>query len=224
MTEQEQGQVTPERAQPEEQAAQATETEGQPEGSVEQPKVEAKYTDADVDKLKGNARTEARERRDRELMEKYNIGTLEDLDSIVQSHRETEEANRSDVEKAEARAGTLETELQTANTELEEAYSTIARVVTDAELKLALINEGAREDKLEKLLREADRDAIDVDENGSVTGIKDEVKRLKKEEADWFGSVQRAGVPLSPSGSGGASKGNAEEARRAERERTMSTF
>lgn len=205
--EQGKGQVTPEN---EETSGQEIEEQPESERETDAPKVEPKYTDQDVDKLKGTARTEARERRDRELLEKYNLESLDELDEIIEAHNEFQESIKTEVEKATGERDAIAKERDTLQSELDEAYETISRVVTESELKAALADAGLNPGRMKAAMRLADTDRIEIDDEGNVTGVKDVVKAIREESPEWFAS-NKAGVPLSPNGSGGGSKLSHEE-------------
>lgn len=168
----------------------------------------ARWTDADVDKLKGNARTEARERRDRELLDRFQVSTLEDLDAKIQRLNEEDDAKKSEADKANEQVSTLETKLETAQTELEEAYETIEKVVTDSQLRTELRKLNVNPEREDRVLeKEVNRDAVDVDEDGNVKGVEDEAKRIAAELPEWFGTTNRQGPPETPEDKGGRVKG-----------------
>jgi chromosome segregation ATPase len=93
-----------------------------------------RYTDKDVDKLKGQARREARDRTQRELLEQFGVESFDDLNAIVTAHKEFEESvateadkERKAREKAQKSLETLKAERQSVTEERDALQEKVGR-------------------------------------------------------------------------------------------------
>ncbi len=191
MSEQNQGQPT--------QTGDVVEVSTRPDDSPESPKepavkVEAKYTDKDVDKLKGQARKEARERAEREILERYGFESFDDLGSVVEEHRTVQEATATETDRERQAREKAERDLQARQQELDSAYARIAQMTEDSALRDALAEAGAKPNQIATLLRLADRDALDVDDEGNLTGVSEQVEALRGSIPELFASDRPGGV------------------------------
>jgi hypothetical protein len=193
MSEQAQAQPTPEETP---QGAEVVEVSTRQDDPKPEPtvKVEAKYTDKDVDKLKGQARKEARERAEREILERYGFESFDDLENVVETHRSQEEANATETEKERKAREKVERDLSERQSELDSAYARIAQMTEDSALRDALAEAGAKPNQVATLLRLADRDALDVDDDGNLTGVAEQIEALQGTVPELFNSERPGGV------------------------------
>lgn len=192
MSEQAQGQATPEGDVVEVSTRQDDSSEREtPTPTV---KVEAKYTDKDVDKLKGQARKEARERAEREILERYGFDSFDALGNVVEEHRTVQEATATETDRERQAREKAEKNYQDSQTDLETAYARIAQMTEDSALRDAFSASGAKPGQINTLLRLADRDALDVDDDGNLTGVQEQVEALRGSIPELFVDARPAGV------------------------------
>ncbi len=153
----------------------------------EQAPPEAKYTDRDLDKFKGDARREARNA----LLKELGFERREDLRSFVEQNRQAQEAQMSEAEK-------VANDLKATRTELEEAYAFIAQMKQEQALTSALSEAGIKRERIKAAMRLVDEDLLDVDDDGNVTGTEDAVRALKEASPEWFGQAGRTAPDASP--------------------------
>jgi ribosomal protein L13E len=146
----------------------------------EQP--EYKYTDRDLDKYKGTARKEGREAASRELADQLGV-SVDEAKQIISDHRKREEAQKTELDKANERIKELESKSQTT------AEKAAARI-KKTELKLALRNEGINPERLDMAVRLADLDSLEVDDEGNVAGLEDVVKAVSEASPEWFTTTE----------------------------------
>lgn len=183
MAEQDQGKTTPETEQTQQQATE----------QAEKASPDLKYSDRDVDRLKGQARKEARERAQREFEEarserlrRWGVESEDDLDAIVEAHNTAKAELETEADREREAKQRAETRLAEAESARDEAYELVATLKEDAALREAFLAADAQPKKLKALLRLADRDNLDVDDAGNLTGVAEEVQRVKAEEAAEF--------------------------------------
>jgi hypothetical protein len=121
---------------------------------------------------------------------------LKELEPLAARARELEDAQRTDLEKAQAKADALQAQLDAAN----------ARV-TDALIRAAIEREAHAQGavKAETVYRLVDRAAIEVAEDGSVKGAEKAVKALLEAEPYLKASANAgagAAVPGTPKPNG----------------------
>lgn len=142
------------------------------------PNPEAKYTDRDVDKFKGDARKEGRQAAERHLAESLGA-SVEEAKKIIADHRVAEEATKTEIEKKDG-------EIQTLKQRAEQAEALAESRLIDAEMRSALIAGGVPAERVGDALRLAGRDSITVKEDGSVDGLDASVEALKGSSAYLF--------------------------------------
>ena len=176
-----QGQPTPE-----------TEPKDAPDEEPKEP--EAKYTDKDVDRLKGSARREGKQTAINELLGELEVESVEDIKALVEAYKTIEEETQTEADRAKKDAETFKAERDKLKEERDEALKLADQRLIQSELKASLIGEGARKDRLAKLLKEADLSEVEVGEDG-VKNLEPVIKALKEDIPEWFGEDDK------PSGS-----------------------
>jgi hypothetical protein len=188
MTEQDQGNPTPE-----------NETMPNSESTPE-----PRYTDKDVDKLKGSARKEGRNsgrtEREQEILEATGAGSVDDVLEAYNAWKVIEEESAGEAEKERNTRTKVEKERDTLKEELDSAYAFIAEMKQESALRAGLSEAGVRPERLKVALRIADQDSLEVNDDGEVTGIQEVVKAVQKEAPELFGTHQP--LPETPTGQG----------------------
>jgi hypothetical protein len=166
------------------------------------PTPDVRYTDKDVDKLKGSARKEGRNsgrtEREQEILEATGA---ESLDSVLEAYnawKVLEEESAGETEKERKAREKVEKERDEVKTELESAYAFIAEMKQEAALQKAFNDAGINPERLSAALRLVDMDALEVDDDGKVTGAEDAVKSIQKSVPELFGYDKPAGSRPSP--------------------------
>lgn len=145
-----------------------------------------KYTDRDLDKHKGNARKEARSA----LLKDLGFEKPDDLKAFVEEYRSVQEATKTE-------ADIISEERDKVRNELDKAYAYIAQMKEESALRDALTKAGIKAERIPLALKVVDSDALDVDDDGNITGVDDAVSTLKEQSPEWFGgtSVGRGSSP-----------------------------
>ncbi len=176
----------------------------------EQQQPEAKYTDRDLDKHKGNARKEGRNsgrtEREQEILSELGFESLDEVKSVAEAHRLIESESQTEADKAREEADksikklskerdTVAQERDQAKQELESAYAYIAEMKQTQAMTAAFSEGGVIPQYLSQALRLVEADNLEVDDDGNVTGVEKEVERVKTELPLIFGRNGR--VPSS---------------------------
>lgn len=175
-----------------------------PPAAPPEPKSGAKYTDDDVDKLKGDARKEAGTRTTNAITDRfkqYGFESLDQVEELAKAYHATEEEQRTDLQKAN-------TELEALRPKVTNLEAENQRLQVESELKVALAAEGVAPKSIRKMLNDPDLPRPQLEE-GKVpdTGINQFIEKAKEEWAPFFGAQQGGGekpprIPASPPGSG----------------------
>lgn len=160
------------------------------------------FTQADLDRLVGSARKQARESVRNDLLKELGFESADDLKAMVTSAREKADAEKSDLEKAQAEIERWKKQAEEAQTARQEAeqermeerrQSAILNALKEAKKPsdvLILVNARFTEDVAGVM---SDDGALDE------KALKSLVEKVKKEWPDQFGSSS----PGSPSNAGG---------------------
>ena len=138
-----------------------------------------KFTQEDMDRVAGDARKDGRSSAEKELLKKFGVENLEAIESVVQAAREAEEANKTELQKAQEEAARLRSEAEAAKAEAHRALIT-------SSVSLALRDAGINPERAGAALRLVDTSKLAV-EGENVTGIEDAVKELQAQSPEWFG-------------------------------------
>lgn len=176
-----------------------------PHAAPPEPRSGAKYTDEDVDKLKGDARKETRTSTTNAITDRfkqYGFESLDQVEELAKAYHATEEEQRTDLQKAN-------TELDTLRPKVTSLEAENQRLQVESELKVALAAEGVAPKSIRKMLNDPDLPRPQLEE-GRVpdTGISQFIEKAKEEWAPFFGAPQVQGgekpprIPASPTASG----------------------
>lgn len=157
------------------------------------------FTQKDLDKHAGTARGEGRDSGLSEFLKEFEgVDSPAALKAAYQEYRTIQEATETETEREKKAREKAETERDQEREGKEAALKLADERAIKADLKVALIDAGARKDKLSKLLREADLSSVEI-ENDEVKGVESVLEKLKADEADWFGT-ETTRVPRTPDG------------------------
>lgn len=180
MEQQDQGQAAPQ-----EQAA----NEGQQQSERQ---AEKSFSQADVNKIMGDVRNDA----SGTILKSLGYEDLDSLKSDVGSLQQQREAAKSDLEKERESNSTLKTE----NDQL---YARIAEREMHDSLRDGFIEAGANPGRVAALSRIANLDNLDIDDDGNVTGVEEEVKKAQEVAPEFFGNPTLRRAPDLTGGGGG---------------------
>ncbi len=173
-------------------------------------------TQADFDKKFGEEKRTAGEAaataKEQEIADSLGV-SIEEAKQIVSDYKETEREMQTEAERLQAELGTKEQAITTAKQERDAARLELKTERVTRRLENALRAEGIQEKYLSPGLRLADTDALINADEVTDELVKQVVQKVKDDSPVYFEGprVERAGVPLSPNGSGGASKLSHEE-------------
>lgn len=179
----------------------------EPTPSPEERTDERTFTQKDVDKIAGNRAKEAGKAAEKaaytRLLEELGAESLDEIKEGYQGFKTVEAETQTEAEKARADAEKLKVERDEAKSATEAANKRADERLIKAELKLQLLAEGARKDRLEKMIRDADLSDVEID-GEEVKNLAPVVKTLKDDEyPEWFGSDEKpSGSKPSPQVSG----------------------
>ncbi len=178
-----------------------------PKGDGSKP-AERTFTQADVDKLTGDARKGGREAALKSLLGEVGLEDADKLKAFVADARKTQEAQMTEAEKQKAEMEKLRQETETAKTERTRAVATAnerlmqAAVLTEAAKAEHKVNPAALAD----VWLFVDRATLEVGEDGVVKGAQEAVQAVIKARAYLTQTaLPRGGTPLRekrPNGAG----------------------
>jgi hypothetical protein len=179
MTEQAQGQVTPD----------GTDAQGSQDSPA--------FDQESVKKIAANEKREGKKAREAELLKATGYETVDDLMAAATEYRALQEATETEADKANKRAETYEARFREANARYEGTLRTYA-------FRDALRDSGINAERIPAALRLADLDKLEIDESGAVSGIEDAVNAVREASPEWFADTQ-PGPRRSPDASGAPS-------------------
>lgn len=162
-----------------------------PETQPDKIGVAAKFTQEDVDRILADRLKRAEESVSKRLLGDLGVDSLEAAKNALKAQQEAEEGKKSAIEKAEARAQTLEKQLADALAQIK-AFGDKERVRTrDTAIQSALTNAKAREvDNLFIIIEKklADDVAAVLGEDGKVNdkAVEKLVAKVKSDYASYF--------------------------------------
>lgn len=139
---------------------------------------EYKFRQEDVDKYAGTARKEGKQAAERELSDSLGVSP-DEAKKIIADHKEREEAQRSELDKANDRIKKLEEQGESTSKAANER-------IKKTELKLALRNADINPERLDMAVRLADLDKLTINDEGAVEGMEDSVKAVSDASPEWF--------------------------------------
>ena len=180
-------------------------------GGQQQPQT---FSQDQVNVLMGQIRKEARERVQKELMDKY--GDLEGLKAAAENWKRAEEASKSEAQKQADAAAAERAKLEKKLADSEAAQQALNDRLVEQVLRSAVMREaqalGVDPDVAWAMI---DRATLSLDEKGDAAGVKTALEALKKAKPHLFGAT----VPGSPSNrAAGGTGGSMEEAAKKVRE------
>lgn len=173
----EQGQSTPENA------ITPTTPEAPVQSTVEWPKrdsatpdpavvtpsgTKGQFTQEDLNKAAGNARSEARERTLSEITRELGVADLEAVKAAVKSQQEAEEANRSEAEKLQKQFEKSQARSQQLEEQLNSTLSRAQQVTLNSEARLEALNQSVKPERVNAVLKLAELSEISVSDEFEV--------------------------------------------------------
>lgn len=166
---------------------------------------ESTFTQADLDRLVGSARKQARDSAVADLLKELGVENADTLKASLKAQREAEDAKKSELEKRDARIAALEKEAADAKAAVEKAQQERMEERRQAAILTGLKDAKKPADLLILVnARMADAVAATMAEDGTLDDKKIAalVEKIKQEWPDQFQSVS----PGSQSNSGGRVK------------------
>lgn len=152
-----------------------------------------KFSQEDLDGHIAAAKLKARESGVKELLESLGVTDLEAAKATITAAKAAEEAQKSDLQKAQELAASLAGEVTQAKARAE-------RLFVASKLEGALRDAGLNPARIEAALKIVDRDGIKVD-GEAVTGITEAVTALKAGVPELFGTPKPGGGAVDASSS-----------------------
>lgn len=152
---------------------QGTSTSEETTTESEQAKIDAKYTDKDVDKLKGAARKEGKQTAINELLGELQVESVDDVKELVEAFRTVEEESKTEAEKLQSQL--QEYQQKEAQWERERTRNAFKEQIGLSNPRLAL--GAALEAGIE----------IELDDKGNVQNLNDIRSQLKADNPREFG-------------------------------------
>lgn len=169
---------------------------------------EAKFTQADLDRIAGDTRKAAKQAAINDLLKELGFEKADDLKALVTADKKRREDEMTEVQKAAAEKEKVEARALKAETDLENERNARRADLRDGKVKDALVASNAKADKVLKLLKvdkAAELDAL-LKEDGTVDEgkLKTLVEDAKKAYPEDFSSGRGfSSNPGSPSIGGG---------------------
>lgn len=143
-----------------------------------------KFSQADLDRIAGQSRSEGRTQAEKELLEKLGIADVDSAKAAIAAAKELEDAKKTEVEK-------LTEERNKAKAEAEEATKAAAGAVALARLEGSLRDAGIKPERIPAALKLADLSAVVVS-GTDVEGVDKAVEGVKATSPEWFGKPAAA--------------------------------
>lgn len=139
---------------------------------------EVKFTQADLDRIAGTTRGEAKTAAQKELLSTLGVADLEAAAALVAKAKEIEDANKTELERATERAIAAEAAR-------DEATANARAAVVLSRLDTELRNAGVNPDRIPAAMRLVDLTKLEV--NGlDVVGIAQVIDGVKAQSPEWF--------------------------------------
>lgn len=158
---------------------------GDPAGGDPAAGGDPKFSQAELDAIAGKARGEGRTAAEKELLKALGVTDVETAKATLQRARELEDAQKSELERAQTAAQEL-------TKRAEEAEGSLRETLVNSSVESALREAGINPARVKTAMKLIDRSAIEVD-GSEVKGVTEAVAALKTETAEWFGAT--AGAP-----------------------------
>ncbi len=179
------------------------------------PEDERKFTQADTDQIAGKARDEGRKTAVSELLKDLGLEKIDDLKTLVTDTRKKQDAEKSELQKAQERNEELAKAAKAADAKRDEALAK----ATERLMKAALLAEASkpeykiRPDALADVWTFLDRSAIKVKDDGETfEGVAEAIKAVVKAKPYLVDDKPRGpGSPPAPNANGRREKEPSDE-------------
>ncbi len=149
------------------------------------------FTQDEVNAIVGRTRTEGREVGERALLEKLGVKSADDLTSIIQAARQAEEANKTELQRAQDAKAASDAALAEERQQREEERNAFTKRLLDGEIRIAastavmdkdgkkVIRPAFRKEALEDVTLLIDRKQI-TEKDGKFEGLDKALEELAK--------------------------------------------
>lgn len=189
-------------------------TNGDPNGSGQTGQLEdlfkvlEKYPQEAKDKVFGARATQARNSALTDLFKELGVENADALKTVIKSAKEADDAQKSELQKAQDKASAADKALADQKTAHDTALAGLEKRIQDTEIKIAAMREvkdkdgkvarpRVREDALDAVLLLIDRKAI-VEKDGTYTGIEEALDVLAKAKPFVFDAEPKTTFKGSP--------------------------
>ncbi len=192
------------------------------------PEDEKKFTQADTDQIAGKARDEGRKTAVNELLKELGLEKIDDLKALVTDTRKKQDAEKSELQKAQEKNEELAKAAKAAEAKRDEALAK----ATERLMKAALLAEASkpeykiRPDALADVWTFLDRSAIKVKDDGETfEGVGEAIKAVVKAKPYLVDDKPRGpGSPPAPNGNGRRDKEPSDEDKARAQRQAKSSF
>lgn len=160
----------------------------------------------------GPTRIEGRDAEANRWKEKLGVQTDDEALELVDQARQIRQDAETEAETARREKEEADRKAQQARDEVKAERERSQASVKRIELRDAMRAAGVRDDRLQKALKEAVLDNLDIDDEDNVSGAKEEVERIKVDIPEWFNETQDEGVPSTRGATGGGGGGGSKKA------------
>lgn len=186
MTEEQQGQATPENPDTPESGDVIAESEGNSEAPPQRA-----FSQKDVDKMAANRAKEAKQAERQKIAQDAEFGSIEEVLEAAKAFKTIEAEGQTEAEKAKVAAESarakIEAEKAAVEAERDEALTLLADFKQNEAVEKALYKAGANPERLKATMKFVDMDALDIDDEGDVTGVEEAIKPAKQDFPEGFG-------------------------------------
>ncbi len=149
------------------------------------------FTQDEVNVIVGRTRTEGRDAGERALLEKLGVKSVDDLTTILQSARQAEEANKTELQKAQDAKATADASLAAEKQQREAERNAFTKRLLDGEIRIAasaavmdkdgkkVVRPAFRKEALEDVTLLIDRNQI-TEKDGKFAGLDKALEDLAK--------------------------------------------
>lgn len=142
-------------------------------------------------------RSEGGEAKEKEIADELGV-PLAEAKTMLAEYQEIQAATATDTETERKAREKAEVQRDEEIQKRKDADQRADERLKRSELKLALLAQGAREDRLARLMREANLSEVEVEED-EVKNLEPVIELLKEEIPEWFGAAgPPRGVPPTP--------------------------
>ncbi len=142
---------------------------------------EPKFTQQDLDKIAGEARSKGRTSAEKEFLEKLGVSNVDEAIAALTAAKEAEEAKKTESQR-------LTEENERLRAEAERATETAKRTIVATRVENALRDAGIKPERIPHAIKLANLEGVTV-EGSEVTGVDEAVAAVKEASPEWFGST-----------------------------------